>query len=486
MSMILYNSLTRSKESFTPLEEGKVKLYVCGPTVYDLLHIGNFRGPVFYDTLRKWLEKLGYSVTYVYNYTDVDDKIIQRSIEEKVEASVISERYIEEFQKDYQALGLRAHDFNPRVSEHMSDIIKMIQDIINNGHGYVVDGEVFFSISSFKDYGKLSNKVPEDLIAGSRIEVDQRKKNPLDFTLWKPAKPGEPKWESPWGEGRPGWHIECSAMNCAIHGEQIDIHGGGSDLIFPHHENEIAQSEAANHKQFATYWVHNNMINFGGGKMSKSVGNITTMRSFIEKYDAEIYKYMILSAHYRSIVDMSEAQIKNAVSGLARIYSAMSLAESVLEKGKDKQEQEDKKFTEVLAAADKKIFTALCDDMNTPEAFAAIFEVVRAFNSLYVRGKKINGLHVNAAKNFLAWVRDQGELMSLFRLKPAEYLAQLDDRLLKEKNVERSDVDQLVAGRKQAREAKDFSKADEIREELDRLGIQVLDTPEGTVWEVQK
>tara|TARA_B100001248_G_scaffold262391_1_gene258033 strand:- start:3605 stop:5059 length:1455 start_codon:yes stop_codon:yes gene_type:complete len=484
MKMQVYNNLTQKKEEFVPLEEGKVKLYVCGPTVYDLLHVGNFRGPIFFNVLRNWLERLGYVVTYVYNYTDVDDKIIQRALREGVESKEISERYIKEFEQDYAALKLGPHDKNPRVTEHMQDIISLIEKIIENGHAYVVDGEVFYSIESFKEYGKLSHKNIEDLIAGQRVEVDKRKKNPLDFSLWKAAKPGEPKWSSPWGEGRPGWHIECSAMNCALLGEQIDIHGGGMDLIFPHHENEIAQSEAATGKPFAKYWIHNNMINFSGEKMSKSLGNIVKARDYVAEYDPEIFKYIILSSHYRSQVDLSDAQANNAISALARIYSALSLADDLLAANVD--EQTDKNFAAKLEEAKKKITTAMCDDFNTPEAFAAIFELIRAFNATYKRGKKINGLHKHNARLFKEFIKDYSGVFALFANDPKKYLMDLDDRLLKERKLQRDDIDALIEERQQARKEKNWDKADAVRAKLDEYGIAVHDTPEGTSWEVQK
>lgn len=486
MGLQIYNTMSGKKEIFKPLVPGQVKLYVCGPTVYQLLHVGNFRGPVVFNMLRNWLKYLGYKVTYVYNYTDVDDKIINSANEEGVSSSQVSERFIQEFEKDYKALGLSPHDHNPKVTEHMDDIVRMIENIIKNGHAYVVDGEVFFSIDSFKDYGKLSHKNINELIAGQRVEVDPRKKNPMDFSLWKPAKPGEPKWASPWSEGRPGWHIECSAMNCAIHGDQIDIHGGGIDLIFPHHENEIAQSESATGKEFSTYWMHNNFINMSGEKMSKSLGNIVTLRAFREQFDAEIYKYMILSAHYRSQLDFSFEQANNAVKALAKIYSALAMAHDILLESKDIAPVIDTKFEALLKEASSRVEAAFNDDLNTPTVMAQIFEVLRAFNAALKPGQKITPEVAYRAKAFTAWLKQIGMVMALFVEDPKEYLHLLDDRLLKEKNVTRDEVDQLVKERSEARIKKDYAAADVVRAKLDQIGILVRDTPQGSLWEVQK
>ena len=327
MELKIYNTLTQKKEVFKSLTPNKVNMYVCGPTVYGLLHVGNFRGAIFFNVVRNWLEHLDYEVSYIYNYTDVDDKIINRAKEEGCEAHDISEKYIAEFEKDFKALSLKPHTKNPKVTDHMAEIISMIEKLIDNKKAYISSsGEVLYHIESFQDYGKLSHRNPDDLLAGARVEVDTNKKNPLDFVLWKPAKPKEPSWESPWGEGRPGWHIECSAMNHAILGDTIDIHGGGVDLVFPHHENELAQSEGTTGKVFARYWMHNNLITFAGQKMSKSLGNIKTARDFLKEYDGEILKYLILSVQYRSLSDFSIENIQNAIKGLGRVYSALSVA----------------------------------------------------------------------------------------------------------------------------------------------------------------
>jgi cysteinyl-tRNA synthetase len=485
MSLRIYNSLTKKKETFEPVKEGEVKMYVCGPTVYDFLHVGNFRGAVFFNLVRNWLQHIGNRVTYVYNYTDVDDKIIKKANDQGKSSTEIAEYYIKEFEKDYNSLGLRPHDHNPRATQFIEPIVEIIEKLIANGKAYVVDGEVFYAVRSFEGYGRLSQKDIEDLKSGARVEIGEKKQDPLDFSLWKPSKEGEPSWPSPWGPGRPGWHIECSAMSLKILGESIDIHGGGVDLIFPHHENEIAQSEGATGKPFVKYWMHNNFINMGSEKMSKSLGNVTTARAFFEKYHPEIYKYMILSAHYRTQSDFSKVQVQNAISGLGRIYSSLALAADVVssevEEGKVSP-----KFAEALKVLKDKAKEALNDDFNTPEVFARIFEAIRSFNSLYRRGQKVTPEIKANAKALRSWLDELGRLMAIFVQEPKAFLIFLDDMLLKEKSLKREEIDQLVRGRGVARQEKDFAKADEIRDKLAELGIDVQDTPQGTVWEVHK
>lgn len=483
MSLVLYNTQSRKKETFEPLEKGHVRMYCCGPTVYGLLHVGNFRGAIVYNLVRNWLEELGYKVTFVYNYTDVDDKIIDLAKKEGVESSVIAERYIHEFQTDFARLGLRKHTHNPRVTEHMESIRDIVTKLIENKKAYVTNGEVLYSIKSFDGYGKLSNRNPDELKVGVRIEVDSKKQDPLDFTLWKPSKAGEPSWPSPWGAGRPGWHIECSAMAKSLLGEQIDIHGGGMDLIFPHHENEIAQSEGCTGKHFVKYWIHNNMINFSGAKMSKSLGNIMTARAFMDQYNPEIFKMMVLSVHYRSISDFGETAIDHAVHGLARIYSALAVAESYL---KGQKVAADPSFQKITDEAWTKITEALNDDFNTPEAFARIFEVIRAFNGQVKRGLKENPAILGKCQVLKDFVARFGKLTALFQEDPQQFLITLDNMLLEQKQLARKDVDQIVAERAQARANKDFAKSDELRKKLTELGISVADTASGSEWEVTK
>lgn len=483
MGLVVYNTQSRKKENFEPYDPKHVKMYCCGPTVYDFLHVGNFRGAIFYNFVRNWLEHLGYKVTYVYNYTDVDDKIIDRAKKENTTSEKIAETYIKEFETDFNNLGLRPHDHNPKVTEHMQPILEMVSALIENKKAYNSDGEVLFSIKAFDGYGKLSNRNPDDLKVGVRIEINSTKKDPLDFALWKPAKPGEPSWESPWGPGRPGWHIECSAMAKSILGEQIDIHGGGMDLIFPHHENEIAQSEGCSGKHYVKYWLHNNMINFSGAKMSKSLGNIKSGRAFMTEYNPEILKYMMMSVHYRSISDFGEHGIEMAIHGLARIYSALAVADSYLGNTEVKP---DVGFQKLVDGAWEQMTASLNDDFNTPEAFARVFEIVRAFNAQVRKGLKPNEALIGKSLVFRNFVLKFGNMTALFQKPARQFLITLDDMLLARKKVLRSDVDAIVAERTQARAEKNFAKSDELRDKLLAMGISVADTVNGSEWEVTK
>jgi cysteinyl-tRNA synthetase len=478
----IYNSQTHKKEEFIPLEGKKVKMYVCGPTVYDLLHVGNFRGAIFFNLVRNWLEMSGYDVTFVYNYTDVDDKIIDRAKAEKISAEEVAAKYIKEFETDYRSLKLRPHSKNPRVTEFMEQIIGFVDGLVKNGKAYAMDGDVYFDVHAFPAYGQLSHKNLEDLESGFRIDVNSRKKHPADFALWKKSKEGEPAWPSPWGPGRPGWHIECSAMIKGILGDSIDIHGGGLDLLFPHHENEKAQSEGLMAKPFVKYWMHNNMLQFGSQKMSKSLGNVRTGRSFLQEFHAEILKYLMLTAHYRSLLDFSPTSIDHTIAALARFYSAMSWAEHV--SGSDASGLPPA-FAATLKTAEEGIATALDDDFSTPEVLARMFEVVRQFN-LLTRIPKQTPASQAIAFAFKAWMKKWGEPMALFQEKPGEFLLFLDDMLLKKKNVIRADVDKMVTERGDARASKNFTRADELRAQLTALGISVHDTPSGSAWEVTK
>ncbi len=484
MSLKVYNSLTRKKEEFIPRAPPKVTMYVCGPTVYNFLHVGNFRVYVVFNLVRNWLEaQHNYQVTYAVNFTDVDDRIIEQANRDKKTAEEISEKYIAEYKIDLKALGLRPHDLNPKVTESMLEILQLTEDLIQKKKAYAAEGDVLFAIDSFPTYGKLSGRDPQDMIAGSRVEVDQKKKNPLDFALWKAAKPGEPSWPSPWGAGRPGWHIECSAMVFKHFGEQIDIHGGGMDLLFPHHENEIAQSEAGSGKTFSRYWMHNNMLNLSGQKMSKSLGNFVTIRDFLKTHPAEVYKWMILSVHYRSICDFGDEAVHRAIAGLAKVYSAMAVAESY---GAWDSEVKDPSFEKVVEVCWKKVVESLDDDFNTPEAFAALYEMIRQFNTQVKRGLKPTPVLLARSVSFKKLVQKIGHPMSLFQEKPSEFLRKLDDLLLQKMNLQRESVDAMVAERTQSRIEKNFKKSDELRDKLLALGISVSDSVDGTHWEVLK
>lgn len=483
MALQIYNTESRKLEKFEPLEAGKVRMYACGPTVYDFLHVGNFRGPVFFNLVRNWLEYLGYKVEYALNFTDIDDKIIMRANEKGIDSQELAEHYIKEYKADFASLGLRPHDYNPKVTESLDEIRDIVTRLIEGKKAYVSNGDVLYSIAAFPEYGKLSGRNVEDLMAGARVEIDEKKQNPLDFALWKGAKPGEPSWPSPWGPGRPGWHIECSAMVEKVFGDQIDIHGGGTDLIFPHHENEIAQSEGCTGKHYVKYWMHWNMLNFGNQKMSKSLGNFVTMREFLGRYNAEIYKWMILSVHYRSPSDFSDEAVDRAVANLARIYSAMAVAESLLA---GQKAMPDTGFEKITAEAWAKIESSLNDDFGTPNAMAALFEVVRQFNAQVKRGIKAHPAVLGKAQSFIDFVHKFGKLLSMFQQPADSFLLKLDNMLLEKMQLQRSDIDVIVAERSAARANKDFAKSDELRKKLTDLGISVSDTPEGSFWEVTK
>lgn len=483
----IYNTLSRKIEEFKTLVPGKVSIYVCGPTVYDYLHVGNFRGPVVFNFFRNWLEHSGYQVTFAQNFTDVDDKILNRAAKDNKPALEISDTYIREYKKDFEILGLRMHDKNPQVSDFLPQIISMVGELIEKKKAYVAGQDVNFEIAQFPEYGKLSGRKVDELKEGVRIDVDPNKKSPMDFALWKSTKPNEQlSWPSPWGLGRPGWHIECSAMVKGIFGDQIDIHGGGLDLVFLHHENEIAQSEACSGHSFAKYWVHWNMFNFGGAKMSKSLGNVVAMREFSEKHHAEVYKWIVLSVHYRSVADFNDDTIDRAYAGLAKFYSAMALAENVRNSDANIVAVTDEKFKAELQAAWQQIESALNEDLGTPSAFAAVFDVIRKFNSRIRRGMKVNAQVASQCEQFLAFMKKFGGVLSLFQEPPQNFLTQLDNKLLVKLGHKREDIDALVAERAKVREAKDFAKADEYRQKLTSMNISVSDTPTGSFWEVTK
>ena len=487
MELVLYNTLNKKKEVFHPLEKGKVKIYLCGPTVYDFLHIGNFRGAIFFNLVRNWLEKLGHKVEYAYNYTDIDDKIIRRANEQGVSPQEITHRYITEFEKDFAHLGLKKPNHNPRATQYIQEMIQMIQEMLEQKKAYVVESEVFYSTQTFKEYGKLSGKRGEDLKPGQRVEVDPRKKTPFDFVLWKPAKQGEPAWDSPWGKGRPGWHIECSAMIRSLFGKSIDIHGGGIDLIFPHHENEIAQGEACSHEKYCNYWLHNEFVNLKDEKMSKSLGNTITARAFMEQYHPEILKFLMLSSHYRTLLNINKEKIQGTLSALARIYKALNQAKSLLKLPPPQAEGRPfKELSHVLEKQTIHLKRALCDDFNTGEVMVGIYEVVRIFNTQKILQKKKDPDAFASAKAFQDWVLEWGELMALFQEDPKVFLKNLDDILIKEKGLQRQEIEALVAQRQKARKAKDWTKSDEIRRRLKEMDIEVHDDPMGSSWEVSK
>lgn len=482
----IYNTLTKNTEEFKPINPGQVKIYVCGPTVYSYLHVGNFRGPVFFNFVRNWLEYLGYKVDYALNFTDVDDKIITRAFAEGKSAQEISEHYIKEYKKDFSDLGLRVHDHNPKVSEYMPQIIEFIGKLIENKKAYASNGDVNFAVDKFANYGQLSGRKLDDMQVGVRIEANDKKNHPLDFALWKSKKPNEnlqgSSWSSPWGDGRPGWHIECSAMVHGLYGDQIDIHGGGLDLVFPHHENEIAQSEACTGKHYVNYWMHWNLLNFSGSKMSKSLGNIVNMRTFLEQHHPEIYKWMMLSVHYRSVGEFGDTTIDLAISGLARVYSALALADSFIDDGG----LGDPKYQVELDAAWQKIIEHINDDFSTPQAFAVMFDQIRKFNGQFKRGAKTNPTLSGRAKQFKDFIMQFGKLLALFQMPAEKFLRSLDQKLLAKAGIDEHTVEGLVLARSLARQTKDYAKSDEIRAKLTEMNILVSDTPDGSFWEVNK
>ncbi len=478
---LLYNTITKQKEIFKPLHPPQVKMYCCGPTVYDLLHIGNFRGAVFFNFLRHWLEYKGYKVTYAYNFTDVDDKILNRAKKENKQMKEIADKYIAEFKKDFQALKLKEHDHNPQATQFIQQMIELIDTLLQNKKAYTVDKDVYYSVKNFPNYGKLSKRKTDELISGARVEVDERKKNPADFALWKSCPDDESGWDSPWGRGRPGWHLECTTMIFSLLGNNIDIHGGGSDLIFPHHENELAQAEGAKEGPFVKYWVHNNMFTFGGEKMAKSTGNVNIMRDFLTEYNGEIFKYLVLSSHYRSMTEVSENKILQCIQALSRIYTFLKTAKETTIQNKVSNNDQSSTFIKEIQSAEQNIEEELSDDLNTPAAFAVIFNLIRQFNEIN-QSKRDIGEAATHAKWISDIIMKYGKLMSLFQESPEEFLNKLDDIFLKKNNLKKEDISQLVSARTEARKNKDFKKADEIRQQLLDMGIEVKDSPSGTTW----
>ena len=465
--MKIFNTLTKKKEEFVPLEEGKVRMYVCGPTVYNYIHIGNARPMIVFDTVRRYFEYKGYDVNYVSNFTDVDDKIIKKAIEEQVSAQEISQRYIAECKKDMAGMNVKPATKHPLATEEICGMVEMISELIEKGYAYEKNGTVYFSTRKFKDYGKLSHKNLDDLRSGGRsllVSGEDEKEDPLDFVLWKPKKEGEPFWKSPWSDGRPGWHIECSVMSRKYLGEQIDIHAGGEDLVFPHHENEIAQSEAANGKEFARYWMHKAFLNIDNRKMSKSLGNFRTVREISEQYDLQVLRFFMLSAHYRSPLNFSAELMEASKNGLERIINATDNLKHLL--GAATVEEMSVEEKEAFAKTDayvEEFEKAMDDDFNTADAIAAIFDLVKYANTTAT---------AESSKEYLQSLLDRivklGDVLGLILDKKEELLD--------------ADIEKLIEERQAARKAKDFARADAIRDELLEKGIILKDTREGVQW----
>ncbi|MGF7431871.1 cysteine--tRNA ligase [Thermoanaerobacterium thermosaccharolyticum] len=461
--MKIYNTLTRKKEEFVPLNDNIVNMYVCGPTVYNFIHIGNARAFIVFDTVRRYLEYKGYKVNYVQNFTDIDDKLIKRSHEENTTVKELADRYIEEYFKDADSLGIKRATVHPRATENIDDIINFVKKLIDKGFAYVLNGDVYYDTTKFKEYGKLSHKNIDELKAGARIEVNEDKKNPTDFVLWKAAKEGEPSWDSPWGKGRPGWHIECSTMSTKYLGKTLDIHAGGPDLIFPHHENEIAQSEAANDAEFARFWMHIGYLNINNEKMSKSKNNFFTVRDITSQYDPEVLRFFMLTSHYRNPINFSHDLLEQSKNGFLRLSNTVDNLRHLLDVALDRElSDEEKSYKEKYDEYKRRFEEAMDDDFNTADAISVIFEMVRDINT------NIDG---NSPKELIEYILD-----IFLKLSSVLGISYKNRELLDD------EIKKLIEKREEARKAKNWAEADKIRDELKKQGIALEDTPSGVRW----
>ncbi len=462
----VYNTLNKKKEEFIPLTPGEVKMYVCGPTVYNFFHIGNGRTFIVFDTIRRYFEYRGFKVDFVQNFTDIDDKMIKKANEEGTTVKKIGDTYIKEYYQDADALNIERATVNPRATEFIGEIIKFVKGLVDKGYAYEVDGDVYFSTKKFEGYGKLSGQNIEDLQSGARISVDERKKDPMDFAIWKAQKPGEPAWNSPWGMGRPGWHIECSCMAKKLLGETIDIHAGGSDLKFPHHENEIAQSEALTGEPFARYWLHSAFVNVNNEKMSKSLNNFFTAREILERYDADVIRFLMLSAHYRQQLNFSEDLLESAKASVERIYNAIGNLENLIDEvSREEMNEEEKAHLESLNKYKEKYIEKMDDDFNTADAITAIFDLIKDTNTnITIDSSK------ELAQKALELIRELGAPLGMFQKSTKGNLEE--------------EIEALIAKRQQARKDRDFALADKIRDELKDRGIVLEDTPQGVRWKM--
>lgn len=474
MDLYLFNTLTSRKERFEPLDPPRVKMYVCGVTVYDLTHLGHARSLLAFDVLFRYLELLGYEVTYVRNFTDIDDKIIQRAQSEGVSYREIAERYIGEFYNDTDPLGLKRPTFEPKATDHIPEMIEAVKRLLEKGYAYVVEGDVYFSVEKFPGYGKLSGRSLDEMMAGARVEPDPKKRNPFDFVLWKASKPGEPFWDSPWGKGRPGWHLECSVMSQKYLGDTLDIHGGGQDLIFPHHENEIAQSEALSGKPFVRYWVHSGFVQVKGEKMSKSLKNIVTLKDVLNRFHPEAVRLFLLSRHYKSPVEYTEEGLKDSQRALERLYNFLLRLKGPF--GQDGPMW--KKVWELVEGLQYRFKEAMSDDLNTPRALGSLFELVREVN------KRKLDMPLELASKLSEALVPFKEVLGILREDPREFFESLWLKRLKRKGISIEEVLRLIEERQEARRLKDWQRADQIRDKLSAYGIRLMDTPQGTQWEV--
>lgn len=474
MDLRIYNTLTGKKEEFIPLVPGKVNIYVCGVTVYDYCHMGHARSMIIFDVIVRYLRYLGYKVTYVRNFTDIDDKIINRAKAEQRDPKEIAQYFTKAFYEDMDSLGAAHADIEPKATDHMPEMIALIEKILAKGYAYVVDGDVYFSVKKFKDYGRLSKRSLEEMMAGARVEIDQRKQHPLDFALWKGAKPGEPFWESPWGRGRPGWHIECSAMSMKYLGKTFDIHGGGQDLIFPHHENEKVQSETATEKPFVNYWIHHGFLTINQEKMSKSLKNFFTIREVVAKFHPEAIRLFFLNHHYRSPIDFSDDKIKEATRALEKLYITLDRIQQRLpafKKSKPDKAINSEPLYQKLVEIEEAFKIAMDDDFNTAKALGHLFEAVREINIYLDKGEKEEAVLFEAIKK----VKILGDILGILKLEPKSFLTQGI-------SISVEEIEGLIAEREAARKRRDFEKADTIRDRLSKAGIILEDTPYGTKW----
>lgn len=480
--MQIYNTQTRQKEEFKPLTPGEVKMYVCGVTVYDYCHLGHARSLLTFDMIHRYLVYRGFKVTFVRNFTDIDDKIINRANEQKIDYHELTQKFIDAFNEDTLSLKMRKPTHEPRATEHIAGMLDLVKNLEAGGLAYKAGEDVYYAVRKFDGYGKLSGKNIDELEAGARVDVFETKADPLDFALWKGAKPGEPSWDSPWGPGRPGWHLECSVMSMHHLGQTFDIHGGGRDLIFPHHENEIAQSEGATHKPFANYWVHNGFVNINTEKMSKSLGNFLTIRDLLKIYPLEVIRLFVLSAHYRSPLDYTEQNIANALSGLVRFYQTKKRLEEYLKKASTTQKDADPDLFTRVKALKSEFVSAMDDDFNTAKVVGAVFELVRDFNKSLDEKKSVSR---ECVETFFETLKDFDDVLSLFGASSDEFFSERNHKALVTLGITEVEIQTAIQERKSARVSKDFKRSDQIRDELLKKGIQLKDHPDGTTsWNV--
>ena len=482
--MKIYNTQTGKKEDFLPVEAGRVKMYVCGITAYDHCHLGHARSAIVFDVMRRYLSFAGYQVTFVKNFTDIDDKIINRARQERIPWNEVAEKYIAEYYRDMDALGVARADFEPRATEHIAEIIAIVQGLIDRGAAYPVDGDVYFEVEKFSEYGKLAKRDLDDMMAGARVDVNERKKNPMDFALWKSSKEGEPSWASPWGPGRPGWHIECTAMSLKHLGETFDIHGGGADLTFPHHENEIAQSEAYTGKPFVKYWVHNGFITVDKEKMSKSLGNFFTIKEILGRFDAEVVRFFLLSTHYRSPIEFSDEQLRETEASIDRYYTTVLRIRDFLSQNaaKEKAGADEKALEELLSKFPERFREAMDDDFNTAQAIGNIFELIRMLNK-YMDGKPSGARAVSLITKAEEALKETGNVLNLFHRTPEQWYKAL--MIVKDIGLTEQDIISRIGRRQDARERKDWAEADRLRKELEEKGIILEDKKDGTAWRIK-